>query len=259
MGVAALVDESLGLSEQVVQAKLAQAELGAAGPRLSADVAVLEQQRPRLEAPPLDAQGQALWGEYVAYWERRLEELKRGELVEPPLSWAGYGPMRGLFARGLAFERLMVALLREDAARPRAQRRWLADFHQPRVEANVGVTRPGTPGVRYVDVLVIEEQPLAGQPPRVETFSFKSRNLSLLDERALKNQMVADARVAMRYYGGTFTVRRRIMSVFDKQVMNQRLRLVYEGDPIKSMDIDIFERASGRAQAEVKGVEVSAQ
>ena len=53
----------------------------------------------------------------------------------------------------------MVALLREDALLPPTKRRWLKDFIQPRVEANVGVSKPGLQGVRYADVLIIEERP----------------------------------------------------------------------------------------------------
>ncbi len=34
-----------------------------------------------------------------------------------------------------------VALLREDAALPRALRRWLQDFNEPRIETNVGMAR----------------------------------------------------------------------------------------------------------------------
>lgn len=257
--LASLLDEASNLPAEVVQAKLEQVELGAEGPRLSADVAVLEQQRPRLEAPPLEAEGHPLWGEYVAYWERRLEALKQGQPVKPPLSWEGYGPMRGVFARGLAFERHMVALLREDATLPRARRRWLGDFHRPRIETNVGVVKPGTPGVRYADVLVIEEQPPAGQPPRVETFSFKSRDFSSLGEKALKAQMITDADEALRYYGGILTIRRRTMVVFDHQIAIQRVRLIYEGGKLKPMYVNLWNTARDTAQATVKEVEVLVQ
>ena len=41
--------------------------------------------------------------------------------------------------------------------------------------------KPG-PGLRYADVLVIEEGGTGGQPRRVETFSFKSRDLSQLGD-----------------------------------------------------------------------------
>ena len=126
-GVASLVDESVGHTAEVVEAKLALAELEAPGPRLPANVTWLEKHRPSLEAPPPGVpEGSVLWGEYVAYREGRLSELKTGKKAEGPLPWEGYERMRGQFARGLAFERVMVALLRADAALPRAQRFWLA-------------------------------------------------------------------------------------------------------------------------------------
>ena len=131
-------------------------ELDSTGPRLSGNVAVLEKQRPSLDAPPPGAQGHPLWGEYVAYYENRLAELKQGTAVKPPLAWAGYERMRGWFARGLAFERVMVELLRADAALPGPQRRFLGDFDQPRIETYVGVKKPES-GLRFADVLVIEE------------------------------------------------------------------------------------------------------
>jgi hypothetical protein len=184
--VASLVDESVGHTKEVLHAKLLGAEVEFAGARLPADVAGLEQQRPVLGAPPPGVPaGSVLWGEYLAYRENRLSELKTGQEAQGPLRWEGYAQLRGRFARGLAFERSMVALLRADAALPRAQRLWLRDFNEPRLETYVGVAKEGQPGVRFADVLVIEQQPAGGQQPRVETFSFKSRDLSLLDEKAV--------------------------------------------------------------------------
>ncbi|HEX8538138.1 MAG TPA: hypothetical protein VF664_11785, partial [Cystobacter sp.] len=168
-GLASLVDEHVGLTREVVEAKLARVEWEAVGPRLSRDVTVLERQRPSFDAPPPEAQGNPRWREYVGYFERRLGELKEGKATKGPLRWENYERMWGWFARGLTFERLMVKLLRADAELPRAQRRFLWDFDRPRVETCVGVRKPG-PGLRYADVLVIEEGEFAGRPPRVETF-----------------------------------------------------------------------------------------
>ncbi|PTL81830.1 hypothetical protein [Vitiosangium sp. GDMCC 1.1324] len=256
-GMASLVDVELGLTPEVVEAKLFQAELETAGPRLPADVALLKQQRPSLEAPPPGVpEGSALWSEYVTYRGKRLAELAQGKAVEGPLRWEAYEQMRGLFARGLVFERIMVALFRADAALPRAQRRWLKDFNMPRVETNVGVAKEGVPGVRYADVLVIEEQPPAGQPPRVETFSFKSRNLASLTGDLLKAQMTADARDALRYYGGTLDIRRPSLKL---RVRVQRVRLIYEGDSLKPKAPGRLQFAVNETQNAVKGVEVLVQ
>jgi hypothetical protein len=241
-----------------VEAKLVQVELDSGGPRLSGNVAVLEKQRPSLDAPPLEAQGHPLWHEYVAYWENRLAELKQGSAVKPPLSWAGYEPMRGQFARGLAFERAMVERLRADAALPKAQRRFLGDFDNPRIQTYVGVKKPGT-GLRFADVLVIEEGSLSGPFPRVETFSFKSRALSLLKEDRLMAQMMTDASDALRYYGETLNIRRPSLQLLDKQVPVHRVRLIYEGGKLVPEDLRTWNRVAKEAERKVKGVEVLIQ
>jgi hypothetical protein len=251
--MASLVDEAVGHSREVVEARLAQAELDAAGPRMSRDVAVLEKQRPSVDAPLPGAQGGALWREYVAYWEKRFAELEQGRAVEGPLRWEGYEKMRGLFARGLAFERFMVSLLRADAALPRAMRRFLQDFNSPRIETNVGVAKQGTEGVRFADVLVIEEQPPAGQPPRVETFSFKSRYLAPLKGTDLNARIEADALAALDSYGGELDIRRRSLK---QRVEVQRVRLVYQGGILLPKELGDLKAALDTVKEDVKGVEV---
>jgi hypothetical protein len=164
--------------------------------------------------------------------------------------------MRGLFARGLAFERAMVSLLRADAALPRAQRRWLRDFLQPRIEVHVGVSKPGTAGIRYADVLIIEERPTAGQPPHVETFSFKSRNLAALKQDPLAAQIEADASAALGYYGGTLDILRRSLK---QRVQVQRVRLVYEGGPLKPKNLKVLGDALDVVKGRVNAVEVHFQ
>ncbi|MBZ4419224.1 hypothetical protein K8638_22365 [Myxococcus sp. RHST-1-4] len=257
-GAVAAVQEAAGFHREALEARWLQVEREAPGPRLSADVAVLEKQRPLPDAPPPGAAGHALWGEYVAYWERRLGDLRQRKPVEGPRTWQSYQMLRELFARGLAFERGMVALLQADAARPRAQRQWLANFNQPRLETHVGVWKPEA-GLRYVDVLVIEEQPPAGQQARVETFSFKSRDLSLLKENDLKAQMRADAREALDYYGETLNIRRPALRLRDVQVQVQQVRLIYEGGALKPRRKQLLETSLDAVEKSVVGVEVSFQ
>jgi hypothetical protein len=260
-GLAALVDEGAGLTAEVVEAKLGRVEWEVAGPRLSGNVAALERQRPSLQAPPVEAGGHPLWGEYVAYYEGRLAELRQGLEVKQPLTWAGYERMRGQFARGLAFERDMVALLRADAALPRAQRRFLQDFDSPRVEVYVGVRKPGS-GLRYADVLVIEQRPPSGQLPRVETFSFKSRDFSQMGEKPLMAQLTADASEALRYYGETLDIRRPSLKHLvpeGQEVRVQRVRLLYEGGGLKPKNPRVRDAAVNVAQTAVTGVEVHFQ
>ena len=258
-GVASLADEA-GLPREVLEARVLEVEVDVPGPRLSGDVSVLEKQLAALEkTPPAGATGHPLWSEYLDYGKGRIEDFRRGTKVKhgrplkPPLKWEGYQQMRGLVLRGLAFERTMVKLLREDAALPRAQRRFLQDFNEPRIETYVGVHKP-TSGLRFADVLVIEQKPLAGQPPRVETFSFKSRDFSLLRKgNAVTAQMITDAREALGYYGETLDIRRPGLEL---RVEVQRVRLIYEGGELKPtqvMDVDAVLEAT---EAAIPGVEV---
>ncbi|HEX8539968.1 MAG TPA: hypothetical protein VF664_21075 [Cystobacter sp.] len=260
-GMDSWVDEQAGLTREVLEARLAWVELDSAGPRLPRDVAILERQRPVLEAPPPGAEGNPLWNEYVTYHEGRLGELKQRKAVEGPLRWEGYERMRGGFARGMAFERLMVERLRADAARPRAERHFLGDFDQPRIERSVGVLKQGS-GLRFADVLVIEEGPNAGRPPRVETFSFKSRNLSELEGKALEARMVADAMDALGYYGETLDIRRHSLQFLLREgskIPVRRVRLIYEGGDLKPKDVRDLNAAMNRVQRDVPRVEVTFQ
>lgn len=243
-----------GPPREVLRAKLLQAELEATGARLPRDVESLRRHAPSLDAPPPGVpEGAVLWREYVTYRERRLSEIIEHKAVEGPLKWEGYQEMRGMFARGLDFERTMVSRLLEDAALPRARRQWLGDFEAPRIETHVGVAKAD---LRYVDVLVIEGRPPAGHPPRVETFSFKSRNLGSLGEEGLRRQMRADAGDALRYYGEMVRIRRPGLEM---EVRVQRVRLIYEGGDFVPLHRDVLKRAVEVAEERVKGVEVLVQ
>ncbi|HYO70916.1 MAG TPA: hypothetical protein VEU33_33030, partial [Archangium sp.] len=255
--LASLVDEGVGHTREVVEAKLAAVELEATGPRLPTDTRVLKQHRPALDAPPPEARGNPRWREYVDYYERRMGEVEHGNASKGPLKWEGYERLRGWFARGLTFERDMVKLLREDATTPPSQRRFLGDFDRPRIETQVGVRKPGT-GLRFADVLVIEEGALGGRPRRVETFSFKSRNLALPEE-VLKAHMKADAREALRNYGETLDIRRdSLQSLLQggSEVQVPRVRLIYEGGELLPKDVNMLQLAVEATEGAVPGVEV---
>jgi hypothetical protein len=86
-GLASLVDEGAGLTREVVEAKLALAEVESTGSRLAGEMAVLEKQRPALDAPPPGARDNPRWGDYVAYYERRLGNSARAK--RPGLPCAG--------------------------------------------------------------------------------------------------------------------------------------------------------------------------
>ncbi|HYO71652.1 MAG TPA: hypothetical protein VEU33_36795, partial [Archangium sp.] len=259
--LASLVDVGVGHTREVVAARLAAAELEATGPRLPKDVRVLEKHRPAFEAPPPEARGNPRWREYVEYYNERFKEVESGTAAEGPLKWAPYEQLRGWFARGMAFERDMVRLLRDDAQKPRSQRRFLGDFDRPLVEIQVGVRKPGT-GLRFADVLVIEEGALGGGPRRVESFSFKSRDLSQLGDRALEAQMKVDALEALRHYGETLDIRRKsIQSILPagSEVQVVRVRLIYEGGDLKPTNANYLDAAVKATESSVPGVEVSFQ
>ncbi|NOJ80404.1 hypothetical protein HNV28_19050 [Myxococcus xanthus] len=246
-------DAKVGAAE-AAKAKLFLAELESQGPRLPKDAKLLKQIAPKLNEPPPGVEkGAPLWREYVAYRKRRLKEIRNGDAVKGPLKWEGYGGMRAYYARGMAFERTMIAILEADAALPRAQRRWLGDFEQPRIETHVGVAKAD---LRFADVLVIEDGPGAGLTPRVETFSLKSRDLSQLGAEALTAQMIEDASAALRYYGETLNIRR---PGIEQTAQIRRVRLIYEGGKLKPTDPKASRAAVRDAQSEVEGVEVSFQ
>jgi len=128
----------------------------------------------------------------------------------------------------------------------------------------VGVSKPES-GLRYADVLIIEAGELAGRPCRVETFSFKSRDLSGLDPDVLKAQMRADAREALRKYGETLDIRRESLHGLlreGSEVAVSRVRLVYdsgEGGKLKPRRVNVLNEAVREAKDAVPGVEVSFQ
>jgi len=255
-GLASLVDETSGHTREVVEAKLLQAEWETQGPRLPADTALLRKLQATLDTLPPDVpEGSPLWSDYLAYRRMRMALLEEGKPIKGPLRWEAYELLRGDFARGLAFERLMISLLREDAALPQAQRRWLGAFTLPRIEVHVGLSKSGVPGMRFADVLVIEQRPPPGQPPRVETFSFKSRFLKLLEGEALEASIWVDARAALEYYGGTVDIRRLSLK---GSVQVRRVRLVYEGGSLMPAR-PVLDSALENIKGGVKGVEVVIQ
>jgi hypothetical protein len=152
----------------------------------------------------------------------------------------------------------MADRLRADAKLPPEQRRWLRDFIQPSIETNVGVAKPGVDGVRYADVLVSEGKP--SLPPRVETFSFKSRDFSSsVKPEPLSAQMKADAAAALRFYGETLDIRRPSLKHLGPEVQVRRVRLVYEGGELRPKDPRVLQRALDIARSGAQGVEVDVQ
>ncbi|MGZ3460398.1 MAG: hypothetical protein ACXU86_18070 [Archangium sp.] len=94
----------------------------------------------------------------------------------------------------------------------------------------------------------------------METFSFKSRDLSGLKEgKALEAQMIADASEALGYYGERLDIRRSSLKPLLREASEvpvQRVRLIYEGGALKPKRIDDLNAAMREAEKKVKGVEV---
>ncbi|NRD59739.1 hypothetical protein HQQ75_42325, partial [Corallococcus exiguus] len=242
--------EAAGLPAEVAEAKFKQLEAEFPGERLSMNVAELSTHRQALlRAAPAEVKADPFWSDYVEYLESRAAEIKKGTAEKGPLKWAGYQLLRDRYARGLAFEETMFAILEADAALPRAQRLWLGDFDQPRIETHVGVAKAD---IRFADVLVIEARPPAGQPPRVETFSCKSRDFRFLKDEAVAAQMIADASDALKYYGETLKILRPEIK---QQAHVKRVRLVYEGT-LRARNTKALEKVLSEVRREVEGVEV---
>ncbi|NNC22477.1 hypothetical protein HJC22_43075, partial [Corallococcus exiguus] len=111
--------EAAGLPAEVAEAKFKQLEAEFPGERLSMNVAELSRHREALRrAAPSEITAKPLWADYVAYLETRAAEITKGIAEKGPLKWAGYQLLRDRYARGLAFERKMVAILEADAALP---------------------------------------------------------------------------------------------------------------------------------------------
>ncbi len=93
----------------------------------------------------------------------------------------------------------------------------------------------------------------------METFSFKSRDLSRLEKEALTAQMKADAREALGYYGETLDIRRpSLQSLLHEgsKMPVQRVRLIYEGGDLKPTKVKDMKAVVGETEEEVPGVEV---
>lgn len=227
--LAAFVNEAEGLTPEVLEAKLAEVEATAPGPRLAPDLEALERTRPLVERPPagVDA-GDPLWRRYVLYYEERLAELKRapaGKAPKPPRSWEGYRKLRQDFSRGLAFQQARAQALQSDAALlSQKDRKWLGAFTRARVEQNVGVKKVD---LRYVDVFVYEVEP--GLPRRVECFSFKSCDFEKIPGEEWKAQIRADVTEAKQYYGGELEIRRpAIKELYGQRVKVDKIHVVYD-------------------------------
>jgi hypothetical protein len=231
--------EGLSLEEAAaLEARLAEAEALEAGARLPANLEALARHRPSVSQPPRGvAADNGRWVDYVAYWERRYEELvgtrqrpPGAPPVKPPLVWDGYDVFLGRFQRALEFQRDVARALQHEAKLAEPQRHWLRGLERPLVTENVGLVHEGRATLTYVDQLVVDEASLRpGWTPTVHSFSNKQHGFKSMSEKEMRNQLTVDVKEALTKYGGTVEVRRPGHPLFGRKVSVSRVHLIYDG------------------------------
>ncbi len=251
---------SLGLAVEVsaMEARLVEAEAQEIGARQTGGVKELAGLRPSLENPPPGAEAnEALWRDYVSYWDQRYAELTNpagpAEGVKPPLTWSGYRSFRTRFKNAMEFQVKVSALLRGEVKLSQGERKVLRGLKQPRTDANVGLKHEGSASVTYADDLAVDEATLKSSEPRVESVSIKQRDFRRMSEGKAEEQVRADAQEALAKYGGEVEVRRRGHPLFERRVTVSRVHLVYDEAFVPE---DEFFRRSMRGAAKEKGVEL---
>jgi hypothetical protein len=236
-GEAALLEGLTREEVAALEARLAEEEALSGGTRYPAQLEVLARHRPSVHQPPASgAANQGRWLDYVAYWERRYEELAGirqqppgAPPAKPPLLWDSYNAFRGRFQQALDFQRKVARLLEQEAKLARGQRAWLRGLEQPLVTENVGLARAGNTAITYVDQFVVDEATLRpGQTPSVHSFSNKQRDFKSMSRRDALRQLEADAQEARAKYGGTVEIRRPGHPLFGRKVTVSRVHLVYD-------------------------------
>jgi hypothetical protein len=231
--------KGLSLEEAAaLEARLAEAEALEVGVRLPARLDELSRHRPSVNQPPRGvAADHGRWVDYVAYWERRYEELAGTRQrppsalpAKPPLAWDSYDTFLGRFQRALAFQRDVARVLQQETTLAETQRHWLRGLERPLVTENVGLIHEGRVSLTYVDQFVVDEASLRpGRAPVVHSFSNKQRDFKSMSEKEMSHQLKADATEALTKYGGTVEVRRPGHSLFERKVSVSRVHLVYDG------------------------------
>lgn len=220
-----------------LEARMVEAEALEIGARYPGRLEALVRYRPSRTQPPSGVEADhPRWTSYVAYWDRRYEELAGtrprppGQLeVKPPLTWDAYSSLLGRFQRSLEFQRSAARVLQQ-AREPGGNREWVPDMKQPLATENTGLRHEGSDFVTYADALVVDEVSLSsGTRPNVQTFSMKQRDFAAMSEGDALKQAQIDAFEAQTKYGGTIEVRRRGHPLFGKKVVVTRVHLVYDG------------------------------
>jgi hypothetical protein len=137
-----------------IRAKLVEAEALETGARQTAVLKDLARLRPLQEHPPAGVTaGEALWRDYVTYWERRFSELSapdaRAAGIRPPLTWESYQRFRTRFARAMKFQSDVSAMLQGEVEKPRGKRQLLHEMARPQMDENVGLAHDGQKCCRH--------------------------------------------------------------------------------------------------------------
>lgn len=240
-----------------LEVRMAEAEALEAGPRYPARLEALTRHRPSGEHPPSGVEADhPQWTSYVAYWERRYEELAGTRplplgqtAVKPPLTWEAYSSLLGRFQRSLEFQRSAARVLQQ-TREPGGARDWVPDMRQPLATENTGLKHEGRDVITYADALVVDEASLGSGRPNVQSFSMKQRDFSAMTEDEAFKQAQIDATEAQTKYGGTVEVRRRGHPLFERKVIVTRVHLVYDGSRLSQL----YKQALSKG-AKTRGVE----
>jgi hypothetical protein len=220
-----------------VEARLVEAEALGPGARQTAVVEDLARLRPTLERPPVGtAADDALWRDYVTYWERRYLEVTeaagKAVGVNPPRTWPSYQEFRSRVRRALEFQAKVSSLLQREVSLQPAERQALGGMmrgmKQPRTDGNVGLKHEGRTTVTYADDVTVDEVTLKSRAPHVESVSTKQRDFRRMSRDEAADQVETDAREALAKYGGEVEVRRRGHPLFGRRVAVSRVHLVYD-------------------------------
>jgi len=230
--------EGMSLEEAAaLEARLAEAEALESGARLPARMEELARHRPSVQQPPPGVvASNGRWLDYVAYWERRYEELAgtrprppSAPPTKPPLVWNSYDAFLGRFHRAMEFQREVARVLKVEVGLAKGARQWLRGLEQPLVMENVGLAHEGRASLTYVDQFVVDEASLRpGQRPAVHSFSNKQREFNSLSRQEIEKQLGADVKEALTKYGGMVEVRRPGHPLFGRKVTVSRVHLVYD-------------------------------
>ncbi|WP_224363250.1 hypothetical protein [Hyalangium versicolor] len=245
---------------EALAAHLAEAEAQEIGARCPARIEVLARYRPSRGQPPTGIEANnPRWRDYVAYWERRYEELTGQRslatgrtALKPPLTWDSYEALLGRFQSALQFQRNVSRALRHEAQQAPNQRVWLRGLERPIIAENVGLAHEGRAIPTYVDQLVVDEATLSpGQRPSVHSFSDKQHDFSSMNIDEARAKLQIDITEAHAKYGGAVEVRRPSHPLFEKKVIVSRVHLVYDG---KGLSAQMCKELT--AEAALRGVEL---